>query len=196
MPFDPTPVWNTKPRWSSCRNGNLNQQPEPEFLDEIGSRKPDRSEARIQKNQIKENVAFRTREQRLTALLPDGNFSNWIVRAVSVKQASDGSAAVLFELPCEIIIGSHACGQNVRSFIGTIPENSRLYVELSTISVGDFLGVSGTFNFVEEKAAFQKGRSVASFRAMAADAHREAKDVAKAGVDFFASSIQTLSNLK
>jgi len=153
-------------------------------------------DARVQKNQIKENVAFRTREQRLTALLPDGNFSNWIVRAVSVKQASDGSAAVLFELPCDVIIGSHACGQNVRSFIGTIPENSRLYVELATISVGDFLGVSGTFNFVDEKAAFQKGRSVASFRAMAADSHCEAKDVAKPGVDFFASSIQNLSNLK
>jgi len=153
-------------------------------------------DARGQKNQIKENVAFRTREQRLTALLPDGNFSNWIVRAVSVKQASDGSAAVLFELPCDVIIGSHACGQNVRSFIGTIPENSRLYVELATISVGDFLGVSGTFNFVDEKTTFQKGRSVASFRAMAADSHCEAKDVAKSGVDFFASSIQTLSNLK
>ena len=43
MPFDSTPVCNTKPHWSSCRNGNLNQQSEPEFLDEIGSRKPDRS---------------------------------------------------------------------------------------------------------------------------------------------------------
>jgi hypothetical protein len=40
---DPTPAWNTKHRWSSCRNGNLHQQPGPEFLDEIGSKKPDRS---------------------------------------------------------------------------------------------------------------------------------------------------------
>jgi hypothetical protein len=153
-------------------------------------------DAKSQKNQIKENVAFRTREQRLTALMPDGNFSNWIVRAVSVKQASDGSAAVLFELPCDVVIGSHACGQNAKSFIGTISENSRLYTELVTISVGDFLGVSGNFNFVDEKAAFQKGRSVASFRSMLADSHCEAKDVAKPGSDFFASSIATLSNLK
>ena len=43
MTFDPTPAWNTKPHWSPCRNGNLNQQSEPEFLDEIGSGKPDRS---------------------------------------------------------------------------------------------------------------------------------------------------------
>ncbi len=43
MQFDPTPALNTKHRWSLCRSGSLNQQPEPEFLDEIGSRKPDRS---------------------------------------------------------------------------------------------------------------------------------------------------------
>jgi len=153
-------------------------------------------DARNQKNQIKENIAFRTREQRLVALMPDGIFANWIVKAVSVKQASDGSAAVLFELPCDVIIGSHACGQNAKNFIGTIPENSRLYLELANISVGDFLGVSGSFKFIDEKAAFEKGRSVASFRAMAVGSHCEAKDVAKAGVDFFASSLRTLSNLK
>ena len=153
-------------------------------------------DARNQKNQIKENIAFRTREQRLVALMPDGLFDNWIVKAVSVKQASDGSAAVLFELPCDVIIGSHACGANAKNFIGTIPENSRLYSELANISVGDFLGVSGSFKFIDEKAAFEKGRSVASFRAMAVGSHCEAKDVAKAGVDFFASSLRTLSNLK
>jgi len=49
MPFDPTPAWNTKPHWSSCRNGYPNQQPEPAFLDEIGSRKPDRSRPRNEK---------------------------------------------------------------------------------------------------------------------------------------------------
>jgi hypothetical protein len=43
MLFDPTPVLNIKHRWSSCRNENLNQESEPEFLDEIGSKKSDRS---------------------------------------------------------------------------------------------------------------------------------------------------------
>jgi predicted O-methyltransferase YrrM len=43
MLFDPTPALNTKHRWSLCRSGSLNQQPGPAFLDEIGSRKPDRS---------------------------------------------------------------------------------------------------------------------------------------------------------
>ena len=192
--FQPGKATGSADSWAIYKSGVPFQQ--QQFCRITENFRQEIEDARIQKNQIKENVAFRTREQRLTALLPEGNFSNWIVRAVSVKQASDGSAAVLFELPCDVIIGSNACSQNAKSFLGTIPENSRLYVELATISVGDFLGVSGSFNFVDEKAAFQKGRSVASFRAMAADSHCEAKDVAKPGVDFFASSVQNLSNLK
>ncbi len=47
MLFDPTPVLSTKHRWSLYRSGNLNQQPEPEFRDENGSRKPDRSINRL-----------------------------------------------------------------------------------------------------------------------------------------------------
>ena len=192
--FQPGKSTGSAESWAIYKSGVPFQQ--QQFCRITENFRQEIEDARIQKNQIKENVAFRTREQRLTALLPEGNFSNWIVRAVSVKQASDGSAAVLFELPCDVIIGSNACSQNAKSFLGTIPENSRLYVELATISVGDFLGVSGSFNFVDEKAAFQKGRSVASFRAMAADSHCEAKDVAKPGVDFFASSVQNLTNLK
>jgi len=192
--FQPGKATGSADSWAIYKSGVPFQQ--QQFCRITENFRQEIEDARIQKNQIKENVAFRTREQRLTALLPEGNFSNWIVRAVSVKQASDGSAAVLFELPCDVIIGSNACSQNAKSFLGTIPENSRLYVELATISVGDFLGVSGSFNFVDEKAAFQKGRSVASFRAMAADSHCEAKDVAKPGVDFFASSVQNLTNLK
>jgi hypothetical protein len=192
--FQPGKATGSADSWAIYKSGVPFQQ--QQFCRITENFRQEIEDARIQKNQIKENVAFRTREQRLTALLPEGNFSNWIVRAVSVKQASDGSAAVLFELPCDVIIGSNACSQNAKSFLGTIPENSRLYVELATISVGDFLGVSGSFNFVDEKAACQKGRSVASFRAMAADSHCEAKDVAKPGVDFFASSVQNLTNLK
>lgn len=180
--------------WAIYKSGVPFQQ--QQFCRILENFREDLAVAQAQRNQIKENMAYRTREQRLTALMPDGNFVNWIVRAVSVKQASDGSASVLFELPCEVVIGSHACGQNAKSFIGTIPENSRLYSELVAISVGDFLGVSGNFNFVDEKAAFQKGRSVASFRAMKSDAHCEAKDISKSGTDFFASAISTLSTLK
>jgi len=36
MKFDRIPVWITKRRWSSCRNGVMNRPTEPEFLDDVG----------------------------------------------------------------------------------------------------------------------------------------------------------------
>ncbi len=42
-----TPAWNTKHPWSSCRNGNLNQQPGLRLLDEIFSKKPDKSRKKL-----------------------------------------------------------------------------------------------------------------------------------------------------
>ena len=41
MPFDAISAWNIRHHLSLCRNGNLNQQPKPEFLDKTGSRKSD-----------------------------------------------------------------------------------------------------------------------------------------------------------
>jgi hypothetical protein len=188
------PVTGTAETWATYMSGVPFQQ--NQFCRIIQNWREELSLAQQQRNQIKENIAHRTREQRLTALMPDGNFQNWIVRAVSVKQASDGSAAVLFEMPCDVVIGSHACGLTPKTFIGTIPENSRLYSELVSISVGDFLGVSGSFSFIDEKAAFKKDRSVASFTTMKAGTHCDAKVVAKPESEFYASQVMTLSTLK
>jgi hypothetical protein len=188
------PVTGTAETWATYMSGVPFQQ--NQFCRIIQNWREELSLAQQQRNQIKENIAHRTREQRLTALMPDGNFQNWIVRAVSVKQASDGSAAVLFELPCDVVIGSHACGQTPKNFVGTIPENSRLYSELVSISVSDFLGVSGSFSFIDEKSAFKKDRSVASFTTMKAGTHCDAKDVAKPEAEFYASQVMTLSTLK
>ena len=184
----------TAETWATYMSGVPFQQ--NQFCRIIQNWREDLAMAQQQRNQIKENIAYRTREQRLTALMPDGNFQNWIVRAISVKQASDGSASVLFELPCDVVIGSHACGMTPKNFLGTIAENSRLYSELVTISVGDFLGVSGSFSFIDEKASFKKDRSVASFTTMKAGTHCDAKEVAKPESEFFASQVATLSTLK
>lgn len=162
----------------------------------VESFKADLSAAVKAKNQIKENVAMRDREQRLTALMPTGQFQNWIVRAVSVRQASDGSAAVVFELPCQVSIGSLACGTDVKKFIGTIPESSRIYSELVRVSAGDFLGVTGNFNFVDSAKAFDKSRSVASYRSMKAGSHCDAKEVVDSDGDFFAANVEVLTVLK
>ena len=159
------------------------------FRDEIES-------ARNAKNQIKENMAYKNRQLRLNALLPNGNFSNWIVRSLSVMQASDGSAAVLFEMPCDVVVGSYACGNNTNEFIGTIAENSMQYTELAQINVGDFIGVSGSFDFGKDATAFDGKRSVASYKNMPIGSHCKGSSMGLKGSEFFAVKTDFLSVLK
>jgi len=159
------------------------------FRDEIES-------ARNAKNQIKENMAYKNRQLRLNALLPNGNFSNWIVRSLSVMQASDGSAAVLFEMPCDVVVGSYACGNNTNEFIGTIAENSMQYTELAQINVGDFIGVSGSFDFGKDATTFDGKRSVASYKNMPIGSHCKGSSIGLKGSEFFAVKTDFLSVLK
>jgi hypothetical protein len=159
------------------------------FRDEIES-------ARNSRNQIKENMAYKNRELRLNALLPNGNFSNWIVRSLSVMQALDGSAAVLFEMPCDVVVGSYACGNNKNEFIGTIAENSMQYTELAQINVGDFIGVSGSFDFGKDATAFDGKRSVASYKNMPIGSHCKGSSMGLKGSEFFAVKTDFLSVLK
>ena len=43
MQFNRIPAWITKGSWSSWWNGVMNQPTEPEFLDDVGLKNPDRS---------------------------------------------------------------------------------------------------------------------------------------------------------
>lgn len=146
------------------------------------------------KNQIKINETFRNLAQSLNALLPDGKFQGWIIRMVNVSQASDGSAEVLLELPCNVYVGSNACDANPKNFYGTAPEGSRIYSEFAKMTVGDFALTSGQFLYADEKA-FDKGRSVASFRYMRTAAHCKAKAI---GTDseFFGLKVDVISTIK
>ena len=64
-------------------------------------------------NDIKVNLAKKQRQLDLDALLPRGQFENWVVKVVSVKQVvapsdpeADGDAAVVLELWCGTQIGT------------------------------------------------------------------------------------------
>ena len=146
------------------------------------------------KNQIKVNETYRNLTQSLNSLLPDGKFQGWVMRTVAVDQASDGSAEVLLELPCNIYVGSNACDANPKNFYGTAPEGSRMYTELAKMTVGDFALTSGQFVYTDDKA-FDKNRSVASFRFMRTAAHCKAKQVG-ADTEFFGMKLDVISTIK
>lgn len=145
-------------------------------------------------NQIKLNETLRGLTQSLNSLLPDGKFQGWVMRAVGISQAKDGSAEVLLELPCGVYVGSNTCDADPRNFYGTAPEGSRIYSELAKMTVGDFALVSGQFVYADEKA-FNKDRSVASFKYMKTGDHCKAKSLV-ASADFFGLKLEVLSTIK
>lgn len=100
-------------------------------------------------NEIKRNSLFRERQQSMAALLQRGEFSNWVVKVKEVTQAPDGSAAVMLQPPCRVMLGSDACQKNGSKIQATIPANSPIYRELEKINSGDFVVVSGKIVYAE-----------------------------------------------
>jgi hypothetical protein len=150
--------------------------------------------AQQSKNQIKVNETLRNLSQSLNSLLPDGKFQGWIMRTVNVSQASDGSAEVLMELPCNVYVGSNACDTNPANFYGTAPEGSRIYTELAKMTLGDFALTSGQFVYVDDKA-YDKNRSVASYRFLKSASHCKAKEM-PIDSDFFGLKLEVISTIK
>jgi len=146
------------------------------------------------KNEIKVNETYRNLMQSLTSLLPDGKFQGWLMRTVRVAQERNGSADVLLQLPCNVLVGSNTCGNNSNNFTGIVPEGSRIYTELAKISVGDFAITNGQFIYSDDKV-FDRNRSVASFQYMPAASHCKAKEF-KTNPDFFGVTLDTLSTIK
>jgi hypothetical protein len=101
------------------------------------------------RNDIKKNTLFRDRQLSMAALLPHGEFSNWVVQVKEVTQAPDGSAAVMLQPPCRVMLGSDACQSSGSKVQATIPTNSPVYRELGRVSAGDFVVVSGRILYAE-----------------------------------------------
>jgi len=98
----------------------------------------------LARNELRQSALYRDRHADLAALLPKGRFENWIVRVVEVRQAPDGSGAVLFQPPCRVMFGSDICNVASKKVFGTVAPNTVLYRELEKVSAGDFIVVSGT----------------------------------------------------
>jgi len=165
---------------------------ERQFCRLIENYRADYASAEASRNQIKVNEANKSFTQALNSLLPDGKFQGWVMRNTMVAQASDGSADVLFEMPCNVYVGSNAC--DPKTYFGTVSEGSRVYTELAKMTVGDFGLVSGKFGYADEKA-FDKNRSVASFVFMKSPAHCKA-NLMKTNSEFFGVKIDGLSTIK
>ena len=134
-----------------------------QFCDLADDYRIDLASAISARNEIKQNMAKKQRQEDLDGLLPGGKFENWIGRVVSVKQVNDpkdpvvdGDAAVVLELWCDVQVGSGQLEVDGSLKWGaTIDYDSRQYREAAKLSAGDFAIISGQFvtvkNFVPGK---------------------------------------------
>ena len=120
-----------------------------------------KDQAEKSNNQIRVNMVHRSFQEDLDSLLPGGSLDQWIVKVLKVSQVSGGDAAIIAELPCDVLVGSGTMNteegsEDQLSWVATIPYSSRLYNELAKVSIGDFVNVSGTFVQIK---AFESGRN-------------------------------------
>lgn len=143
-------------------------------------------------NEIKRNALYRDRRFSLAALLPHGEFQNWVVQIKEVTQASDGSAAVMLQPPCRAMLGSDACQKNGSKIRATIPSSSILFRELERVSAGDFVVVSGKLLYAEVTETDQLSLSRAIYQA---GSHCSAASEGKQ-LDVFVTDINYLVQLR
>ena len=92
---------------------------------------------------IEKNSLFRDRQVSMAALLPNGEFSNWVVQVKEMDQAADGRAKVMLQPPCRVMLGSDPCPGSGSKDQANIPTNSPGDRELGLVYAGDFVLVSG-----------------------------------------------------
>jgi|GEM_PF-5627114 len=138
---------------------------EQQFCKVIQKYAGDLKQAERVRNEIRYNQFKKQRKEDFSSLIPDHSFQSWVVYAVEVRQAANGEAAVVLELPCEVVpvlIGSE-CGDEAH-LKGTIREDSPLYREFAKFDNGDSVMVSGDLIGIEEDPPGLPLPSYGSFR--------------------------------
>ena len=121
------------------------------------------ADAQKTQNDIKVNLVKKERHEDLDALLPGGKFKDWIVKTKKIKQVSNGDAAIEFELPCNVNIGSSKfMVEGESKWTATVKYDSREYKQLVKLSFGDFAIISGSFIKINEFVKSQKETFYAS----------------------------------
>lgn len=141
-----------------------------QFCDLTTEHRRDLSEAMTSQNDIKVNMAKQKRQEDLDALLPEGKFTDWLARVVSVKQVmapndqeADGDVALVTELWCQVQVGSGELAfAGEKRWGATIDHGSRMYREAAKVNAGDFVIMSGNFLTVKDFEPNQKETFYAS----------------------------------
>lgn len=141
-PQPPNEILVANAEWSAVRVHLSGQQ--IQFCHVLKEYSKEASVAQQLRNEVRLALAQSRRDSTLSGLIAEQRFQNWVFQVKSLRLAPDGSAAMILGLPCEVAVGSFACGADIR---GTIPPKTALFQQVAELGVGDFLvGVSGSFS--------------------------------------------------
>jgi len=114
------------------------------FCNLMNQHEIDAQDAEESRNQIRQNKVEAARGQDLLALMPGGQFENWLVEVRDVMVIPNGDAAYEMRLQCGVSIGSGKTAEG-QKYAATAKKDSVIYNQLAGVSVGDFILVNGSF---------------------------------------------------
>jgi len=129
-------------------------------------------DAEESRNQIRQNQVEEDRGQDLLALIPDGQFENWLVEVRDVVVIPNGDAAYEMRLQCGVLLGSGKTAEG-QQYAATAKKGSVTYNQLAGVSAGDFILINGgliqfkDLNANDGRLAFAsllQGKSVKKFK--------------------------------
>jgi peptidoglycan hydrolase-like protein with peptidoglycan-binding domain len=98
------------------------------------------------KNQLRQNLVARDRDNDIAALIPNGNFDDWVAKVVEIYATPSGDAAFLLRLPCEVTFGSGKLSSKKDLdgvYAATAKQGGLIYNQLAQLAEGDTVLISG-----------------------------------------------------
>ena len=96
-------------------------------------------------NQLKQNLVLRNLDQQIEAIIPDGEFSDWVMKVDEVFATDEGNAAFKLEAQCSTTFGTGSANIENEKQVWFAPAKpgSRIFEQLLSVERGDFVLVNG-----------------------------------------------------
>ena len=98
------------------------------------------------KNQLRQNLVATNRDNDIAALLPNGNYNDWVAKVVEIYATPSGDAAFVLRLPCTVTFGSgqlNGAGDLNGNYAATAEFGGIIYNQLAQLAEGDTVLISG-----------------------------------------------------
>lgn len=111
------------------------------------------------KNQLRQNLVATNRDNDIAALIPNGNYNDWVAKVVEIYATPSGDAAFVLRLPCDVTFGSgklNGAGDLDGSYAATAEFGGIIYNQLAQLAQGDTVLISGKILTYEDIGALNQ----------------------------------------